>query len=73
MYAPRPNDPILLRGSGYPTYHLGVVIDDHHCDRRVVRSVTHLTATSNLTSVPAPSVDCTSSLPPEASNTWRAM
>jgi len=27
--APKPNDPILLRSNGYPTYHLGVVVDDH--------------------------------------------
>jgi glutamyl-tRNA synthetase len=27
--APKPNDPILMRSNGYPTYHLGVVVDDH--------------------------------------------
>ncbi|MDQ1667249.1 MAG: glutamyl-tRNA synthetase, partial [Actinomycetota bacterium] len=27
--APRPNDPILLRSDGTPTYHLAVVVDDH--------------------------------------------
>jgi glutamyl-tRNA synthetase len=35
--APKPNDPILLRSNGYPTYHLGVVVDDHLMD------ITHVT------------------------------
>jgi glutamyl-tRNA synthetase len=35
--APRPNDPILLRSNGLPTYHLGVVVDDH------LMEVTHVT------------------------------
>jgi len=35
--APRPNDPILLRSNGYPTYHLGVVVDDH------LMEITHVT------------------------------
>jgi glutamyl-tRNA synthetase len=35
--APRPNDPILLRSDGTPTYHLAVVVDDHFME------VTHVT------------------------------
>jgi len=35
--APKPNDPILLRSNGYPTYHLGVVVDDH------LMEITHVT------------------------------
>src|SRR5262249_15128178 len=35
--APRPNDPILLRSNGLPTYHLGVVVDDH------LMEITHVT------------------------------
>jgi glutamyl-tRNA synthetase len=35
--APKPNDPILLRSNGYPTYHLGVVVDDHEMH------ITHVT------------------------------
>lgn len=27
--APRPNDPVLLKSDGFPTYHLAVVVDDH--------------------------------------------
>ncbi len=27
--APRPDDQVLLKGDGYPTYHLAVVVDDH--------------------------------------------
>ncbi len=35
--APKPNDPILLRSNGLPTYHLGVVVDDH------LMEITHVT------------------------------
>jgi glutamyl-tRNA synthetase len=35
--APRPNDPILLRSDGTPTYHLAVVVDDH------LMEITHVT------------------------------
>ncbi len=27
--APRPDDQVLLKGDGFPTYHLAVVVDDH--------------------------------------------
>src|SRR4029079_2121531 len=35
--APRPTDPLVLRSNGYPTYHLGVVVDDH------LMEITHVT------------------------------
>jgi glutamyl-tRNA synthetase len=35
--APKPNDPILLRSNGLPTYHLAVVVDDH------LMEITHVT------------------------------
>jgi glutamyl-tRNA synthetase len=35
--APRPNDPVLLKSDGFPTYHLAVVVDDH------LMEVTHVT------------------------------
>jgi glutamyl-tRNA synthetase len=27
--APRPDDQVILKGDGFPTYHLAVVVDDH--------------------------------------------
>ncbi|MBV9544894.1 MAG: glutamate--tRNA ligase, partial [Chloroflexi bacterium] len=35
--APRPNDPVLLKSDGFPTYHLAVVVDDHAME------ITHVT------------------------------
>ena len=35
--APVPNDPVLLKSDGFPTYHLAVVVDDH------LMQVTHVT------------------------------
>lgn len=29
VYAPRPDDQVILKADGYPTYHLAVVVDDH--------------------------------------------
>lgn len=29
VHAPRPDDQVLLKADGYPTYHLAVVVDDH--------------------------------------------
>ncbi|QKE84207.1 glutamate--tRNA ligase [Arthrobacter sp. NEB 688] len=29
MTAPRPDDQVILKADGYPTYHLAVVVDDH--------------------------------------------
>jgi glutamyl-tRNA synthetase len=29
VHAPRPDDQVILKGDGYPTYHLAVVVDDH--------------------------------------------
>ena len=31
-----PADPVLLKGDGYPTYHLAEAVDDHFMDRNVV-------------------------------------
>ncbi len=28
--APRPDDQVILKADGFPTYHLAVVVDDHH-------------------------------------------
>jgi glutamyl-tRNA synthetase len=35
--APRPNDPVMLKSDGFPTYHLAVVVDDH------LMEITHVT------------------------------
>ncbi len=35
--APRPNDPVILKSDGFPTYHLAVVVDDH------LMEITHVT------------------------------
>jgi glutamyl-tRNA synthetase len=35
--APRPNDPVLFKSDGFPTYHLAVVVDDH------LMEITHVT------------------------------
>ncbi|TAL22993.1 MAG: glutamate--tRNA ligase [Frankiales bacterium] len=29
VHAPRPDDQVILKGDGFPTYHLAVVVDDH--------------------------------------------
>ncbi|MFL6138057.1 MAG: glutamate--tRNA ligase [Frankiaceae bacterium] len=29
VHAPRPDDQVILKADGYPTYHLAVVVDDH--------------------------------------------
>jgi len=29
MSAPRPDDQVIVKGDGFPTYHLAVVVDDH--------------------------------------------
>ena len=29
MHAPRPDDQVILKADGFPTYHLAVVVDDH--------------------------------------------
>lgn len=35
--APVPDDQVILKADGFPTYHLGVVVDDHHM------GITHVT------------------------------
>jgi glutamyl-tRNA synthetase len=35
--APRPDDQVILKADGYPTYHLAVVVDDH------LMEITHVT------------------------------
>lgn len=30
--APRPDDQVILKADGFPTYHLAVVVDDHLMD-----------------------------------------
>jgi glutamyl-tRNA synthetase len=46
LSAPRPDDQVIVKGDGFPTYHLAVVVDDHLMDiTHVVRGEEWISST----------------------------
>jgi glutamyl-tRNA synthetase len=46
VHAPRPDDQVILKADGFPTYHLAVVVDDHLMDiTHVVRGEEWISST----------------------------
>ena len=55
LSAPRPDDQVILKADGFPTYHLAVVVDDH------LMGITHVVRGQEWISSTPPNTCCCTS------------